>query len=178
MSLQPLFKRLYWVIVILLIALSYIAFNPDNAKPVLTGMTAINLQQILVLLGLGGLPGVLVWSSRKVKKLKSVPFSGDKLVDYRKVLYVRLAVFSVIGFYGLLVQYLTQMKGALMFMMVIFVLIAFVWPSKARFEAELGEETATNEEDIEMDEKEVDEEGLEKPEESFVETENEPVNRK
>jgi uncharacterized membrane protein YhaH (DUF805 family) len=146
MSLQPLFKRLYWMIVILLIALSFIAFNPDHAVPLLTGVVATNLQQILVLLGLGGLPGVLVWSSREVKKLKAASFTGDKLAQYRKVLYIRLAVFSVIGFYGLLVQYLTLMKGALMFMMVVFVLFAFVWPSKARFETEMGEDTATDEE--------------------------------
>ena len=173
MSLQPLFKRLYWVIVILLIALSFIAFTPNNAAPMLTGVVATNLQQILVLLGLGGLPGVLVWSSREVKKLKAASFTGDKLAHYRKILYVRLAVFSVIGFYALLVQYLTQMKGALMFMMVIFVLFAFVWPSKARFETELEEETTTVEEETEKDEEEGNEDGSEIQEEPFVETENE-----
>lgn len=143
MNVQPLFIRLYRLAVIILIALCFVVFNPDNGNPIVTGVVATNLQQILVLLGLGGLPGVLVWSSREVKKLKTATYTGDKLARYRKVVYVRLAVFFAVGLYALLVQYLTAMKGGLMFMMVVFVLFVFVWPSKARFEAEMGDETET-----------------------------------
>ncbi len=164
MSLQPLFKRLYWISVIVLIALCFIAFNPDNAVLIPAGVMATNLQQILVLLGLGGLPGVLVWSSREVKKLKAASFEGDRLSRYSKIVYIRLAVFSGIGFYALLVQYLTQMKGAFMFMMVVFVLFVFVWPTKARFESELGDETDNNKEMVD-----------ENPDEVSVDTEDTPM---
>lgn len=176
MGLQPLFKRLYWISIILLIALCFIAFNPDNAILLPKGVAATNLQQILVLLGLVGLPGVLVWSSREVKKLKADTFKGDRLLRYRTIVYVRWAVFTGIGLYALLVQYLTQMKGALMFMMVVFVLFAFVWPTKARFETEMGDdaqtgetetETETAEEEIEIDTEA--EAGEESPEETPTE---------
>jgi len=160
MNLQPLFNRLYWMIILLLIILSIVAFNPGNAVQVLSGVAATNLQQILLLLGLGGLPGVLVWSSRQVKKMKAVPSMDERLTRYRVVLYVRLVVFSVIGLFVLLVQFLTQMKDSFMFLMVVFVLFSFVWPTKARFETELAEEEAINgeEEEEEVDEKDDDEE--------------------
>lgn len=163
MSLQPLLKRLYGIIVIILIGLCFIAFNPDNAVLIPVGVTATNLQQILILLGLGGLPGILVWSSREVKKLRATSFTGDRLTRYSKVLYVRLAVFTSIGLYTLLVQYLTQMKGALMFMMVVFVLFIFVWPTKGRFKTELGDETGADDgtEAVNQDEDEVTEEKTE-----------------
>lgn len=160
MSLQFLFNRLYWMIILLLIVLSYFAFNPENADPVLSGVIATNFEQVLVLLALGGLPGVLVWSSRQVKKMKAIPSMDDRLARYKKVLYVRLAVFALLGFYVLLMQFLTKMDGAFMFLMVVFVLFAFVWPTKARFETELGEEDTINGEEETIEEKDDDEENV------------------
>lgn len=147
MNLQPFFNRLYWIVVLVLIILCFVVFSPGQVSPVLSGVTATNLQQVLVLLGLGGLPGVLLWSNRQVKRLKDLPSKDDRSTRYRMILYVRLAVYTLIAFYTLLVQYLTQMKGALMFMMVVFVLFAFVWPTKARFETELTELDTTDEEE-------------------------------
>jgi len=168
MSLQSLFNRLYLMIILLLIVLCVVAFNPDNVTHVLSGVAATNLQQILVLLGLGGLPGLLIWSSREVKKLKVIPLMENRIARYRVILYVRLAVFAFIGLYIILMQFLTQMVGAFMFMMVVFVLFAFVWPTKARFETELAEEEAKDGEAIDDEEEEIEDQDEDEEEKENV----------
>lgn len=135
------------MVILALIVLSFFAFNPDNVLPGLSAITATNLQQILILLGLTGLPGVLIWSSKQVRKLKNVSSEIEKLARYTVILYVRLVVYTLIGLYTLVVQYLTHMNGALMFMMIVFVLFVFVWPTKARFEAELSDDKHTTNDD-------------------------------
>jgi hypothetical protein len=137
MSFQKKCRFIYTLVFVLLLLGSFIAFNPASTFPKLNGLTSTNLQQLLILAGLGGLPGVLVWSSKQVKLLKKNPDDSKRLETYKRIVWIRLAVFTLLGLFSLLLQLFTSMSGGFMFMMVILVLFVFIWPTKNRMNAEM-----------------------------------------
>lgn len=133
------FKRVYTIVLLLLVALAVLAFHPMTATwPQLSGLSAINLQQVVLLMCLGGLPGVLVWSSRGVKSLAKEVNSEQRMARYTRIVYTRLGVFFILGMLMLVVQAFTHLKGILMMFMVLMVLFLFIWPTRGRFDTEMS----------------------------------------
>lgn len=146
MNSNKTFKRIYVLTLLALIALAVLAFHPITSTwPQLSKLTAINLQQIVILLSLGGLPGVLVWSSRRVKALKKETEGVDRLARYTSIVYTRLAVFATVAVLVLALQVFTHMNATLMMFMVVMVLFLFIWPTNARFDNEMNADQPASE---------------------------------
>jgi|WetSurMetagenome_2_1015567.scaffolds.fasta_scaffold230475_2 hypothetical protein len=96
----------------------------------------VNLQQLLVLCMLGGIPGILIWSKNKMKDLVEISDIGVRLKLYEKYAYIRQSVFFFLGFSALLMQVVTAMKGALILFLVVFCLCMFIVPTRNRLLAE------------------------------------------
>jgi len=146
MELQKTFKRIYLLTFCVILLLMVPAFHPGIVLPKLDQTSAMNLQQLLILLGLVGFPGVLIWSSKKVKTLKRLDSEEERLKQYKTVVITRLVVFTAISLFALFMQLFTAMKGAFMFMMIILVLFMFIWPTFARFVSE----TSTEEKEVDV----------------------------
>jgi hypothetical protein len=97
---------------------------------------AINLQQLLVLCMLGGIPGVLIWSRNKMKNLAEISDIAGRLKLYGKYVCIRQSVFFFLGFFVLLMQLLTAMKGTLALFLVVICLCMFIVPTRKRLLAE------------------------------------------
>jgi len=140
MNIQHLYKRLYSLALLFVAILAFFVFNPSNPLPGLSPLAATNLQQLLIMMGLAGLPGMLVWSSKEVNRLKKVTDETERLNRYKRIVLVRLGVLTGLALLTLLVYYATHMNGALMYLLILLVMFVFVWPTRSRFEAEIPEE--------------------------------------
>lgn len=113
----------------------------------------VSLQSVLLLLLLGGLPGVFIWFRNKMAALTKVSDVEKKLAKYEGYSRIRQAVFFV---FGLLIEFMyvfTVMKGAPMLFLMVLVLSMFILPSRGRLLMETGllkseEEAGKNEEDM------------------------------
>jgi len=159
------FKRYYVITLLVLIALAVLAFHPMTSTwPQLSKLSAVNLQQIVILLSLGGLPGVLVWSSRSVKSLKNESDDAKRLARYTKIVYIRLAVFATLAVLILTLQAFTHMNAVLMMFMLVMVLFLFIWPTQARFDSEITPAQPVSDEESESSDDESDFDGESAPE--------------
>jgi hypothetical protein len=113
----------------------------------------VSLQSVLLLLLLGGLPGVFIWFRNKMTALTKVSDIEKRLVKYEGYSRIRQAVFFVFGLLILFMYVFTVMKGAPMLFLMVLVLSMFILPSRGRLMMETGllkteEEAEKNEEDM------------------------------
>lgn len=145
MELLKTFKRIYIVCIVVIvlsgIMVYWLKFN--LIIPAFGKALSYNIQQVLIILVLIGLPGVLLWSSRQVKILKGTDAMERRLDGYKKVLKTRLLIYSILAFLTLFIQLFTQMEGVGMLFMIILVMFVFIWPTRGRFIAETGYEEET-----------------------------------
>jgi len=97
---------------------------------------SVNLQRVLIVALLAGIPGGLVWAKDKMKELESISSIPIRLNLYKKYVLIRQYIFITLGFLSLAMHVLTVMKGALMLFAVVVLLCAFIAPSRSRMEAE------------------------------------------
>ncbi len=124
-----------------------------SKMPKMETSLTISLQSVLLLLMLGGLPGVFIWFRNKMTALSKVMDIEKRLNRYENYSRIRQAAFFVFGLLILFMYVFTVMKGAPMLFLVIIVLTMFILPSRGRLLMEAGllkpEETAEkNEEDL------------------------------
>ncbi len=129
-------KKIYTITLVILVLMGFWIFGSGLKIYQLDKLDAINMQQVLVILVFAGIPGVLVWSKKKVKVLKLNDSDEARLDEYKKVQIVRLIIFSFLGIFTLLVQLLSDLKGLGMLYLVILVLFMFIWPTQTRKEVE------------------------------------------
>lgn len=149
---KSLKSELYiWLAALILLAVMGIFFGPHIPKfePSLT----IALQSALLLLMLGGLPGVFIWFRNRMRVLANVEDVELRLIHYETYSRIRQAAFFVFGLLVLFMHVFTNMKGAPMLFLVVVVLGLFILPSRGRviMEASLikpEEEAEKNEEDM------------------------------
>jgi len=144
-------KKIYSLSLAILVILGFWIFGSDFKLYHLDKLDAINMQQILVILVFAGIPGVLVWSKKKVKAIKLIDSEDLRLKEYKKIQLIRLLVFTLLGFFTLTVQLLSDLKGLGMFYLIIIVLFMFIWPTNSRIEVETRydqkEDNASNDDD-------------------------------
>lgn len=140
-----------WFGALAVLAVMSLYFGPLMKKfePSLT----VSLQSILLLLLLGGLPGVFIWFRNKMTALTKVSDIEKRLVKYEGYSRIRQAVFFVFGLLILFMYVFTVMKGAPMLFLMVLVLSMFILPSRGRLMMETGllkteEEAEKNEEDM------------------------------
>ncbi|MCK9312130.1 MAG: hypothetical protein M0P26_07630 [Bacteroidales bacterium] len=121
-----------------LIALGIFSFKTNYPFPKLNDSLAINLQQVIILCLLGGIPGVLIYAKNKIKRLVEIPEIERRLDQYKRYVHIRQTVFFVLGFLILFIQVFTMMGSALMLFAVIIFLCLFITPTRSRLEAETG----------------------------------------
>jgi hypothetical protein len=140
MELLKTFKRIYVVSIIAIVLSGIMVYwlKLNLTVPTFGKTLSYNIQQILIILVLIGLPGVLLWSSKQVKILKEIDAMEERLDGYKKVLKTRLLIYSILAFITLFIQLFTQMEGVGMFFMIILVMFVFIWPTRGRFMAETG----------------------------------------
>ncbi len=119
-----------------LVLLSYFCFSSNYPFPKLGDAETINLQQLLILCLLGGIPGILVWSKNKMKTLAEISDIGERLKLYRKYAFLRQSVFFALGLFTLLIHVFTMMENALVLFGVLILLCMFIVPTKGRLEEE------------------------------------------
>lgn len=119
-----------------LVALCVLGFSIKLPAPTLEPATIINLQQLVILSLLGGIPGVLVWSRNKMKTLVELNSMEERLKKYVFYVWIRQSVFFFLAFFVLIMHVLTHLNHAAMLLGVIFLLSMFIVPSKSRLESE------------------------------------------
>jgi len=129
-------KTNFFIWFLILLVLGGICFTTNLPFPRLNNMLAINLQQLLILCLLGGIPGVLVWSRKKMKMLVQVGNVSDRLKLYEEYVYIRQSVFFILGLFILFMHAFTTMKSALMLFFVVVCLCMFIIPTRGRLETE------------------------------------------
>lgn len=123
----------FFAVLILLCALILTVYLPIQK---LDAVLSVNLQQVLIVALLAGIPGGLVWSKDKMKELESISNIPARLKLYKKYALIRQSIFILLGFLTLTMHLLTVMKGALMLFAVVVLLCAFIAPSRSRMETE------------------------------------------
>jgi hypothetical protein len=131
-SLRSNFYIWYFV----LIASGVFCFITKYPFPKLDVALSVNLQQLLVLVLLTGIPGILVWSKNKMKMLSEISDISSRLRLYKKYVQIRQSVFFILGFFILFMQIFTSMKGAVMLFCVVICICLFIIPTKGRLEME------------------------------------------
>lgn len=138
MQSQKTLKLAYIISFMVLILSGAIIFSAGIKLIVLDKIYSINLQQILIMFILIFIPGVLVWSKRKVRQLREIESLEKRLEEYEKIELIRLVVYGSLGILTLIVQLLSALKGLYMLFLVIICLFMFIWPTKSRLEQETG----------------------------------------
>jgi hypothetical protein len=131
-SLRSNFYIWYFV----LIVSGVFCFITKYSFPKLDVALSVNLQQLLVLVLLTGIPGILVWSKNKMKMLSEISDISSRLRLYKKYVQIRQSVFFILGFFILFIQVFTSMKGAVMLFCVVICICLFIIPTKGRLEME------------------------------------------
>lgn len=164
MQTQKNLKLAYLISFVVLILLETIMLLTGIKISVIDQTTSINLQQILILLILVCIPGVLVWSKKKVSLIHEIESLEKRLEEYKKIELTRLIVYDFLGLLTLIVQLLSDLKGLEMLYLVILCLFMFIWPTMSRLEHETGalKEDAANEDEKAYGEAEEEEEEEEK----------------
>jgi len=149
MQTQKKLKLAYLISFVVLILLETIMLLTGIKISVIDQTTSINLQQILILLILVCIPGVLVWSKKKVSLIHEIESLEKRLEEYKKIELTRLVVYDFLGLLTFIVQLLSYLKGLEMLYLVILCLFMFIWPTMSRLEHETGalKEDAANEDE-------------------------------
>ena len=121
---------------LMLLVLGFLCFAMSFPVTKLNATATINLQQLLVLSLLGGIPGALVWTKNKMKTLVDISNIEKRLKQYKKYVRIRQSVFFVLGLFILFVHVFSIMKGALMLFMVVVALCFFIVPTRGRLNTE------------------------------------------
>lgn len=160
MQTQENLKLAYLISFVVLILLETIMLLTGIKISVIDQTTSINLQQILILLILVCIPGVLVWSKKKVSLIHEIESLEKRLEEYKKIELTRLIVYDFLGLLTLIVQLLSDLKGLEMLYLIILCLFMFIWPTMSRLEHETGalKEDAANEDEKAYGEAEEEEE--------------------
>lgn len=119
-----------------LAVLCVLGFSLKLPAPTLEPSTVINLQQLVILSLLAGIPGILVWSRNKMKTLVELNSIEERLKKYVFYVWIRQSVFFFLAFFVLMMHVLTHLNNAAMLLGVIFLLSMFIVPSKSRLESE------------------------------------------
>ncbi|MDP4276820.1 MAG: hypothetical protein Q8914_04210 [Bacteroidota bacterium] len=132
------FKQVYLISLVVLLLLDMLSFwlRMNVTLPSVSKALAITLQQLMVIVVIVGIPGVLFWSSKKIKILKTLVTMKERLAQYRKVVMARLAVYFIIGCVAIVIQLLANLKGGDMFFIVVLVMFVFIWPTNNRLKTE------------------------------------------
>jgi preprotein translocase subunit Sss1 len=138
MKIQKNMKIIFLISFFGLILLGCIVFMPGITFPKFSHIVSLNLQQILVMCVLCGVPGVLYWSKKKVASLKNIESVKKRIEEYRKIVLIRLLVFDILGLFTFFVHVFTDMNGALMLFYAIICLFMFIWPTEGRMIQETG----------------------------------------
>lgn len=131
-STQKKLKNNFFLWFSALLILGILCFASDHPFPKLNPNLTINFQQLLILCMLGGIPGTLVWSRKKMKALIEVIDIEKRLVQYVRYVHIRQTIFFVLGFFTLFMHVFTTMHGSLMLFMVVICLSVFIIPTKGR----------------------------------------------
>jgi len=126
------FNLWFYILVLLFIY----CFTTDYPFPKLNATLAINFQQLLILCLFGGIPGVLIWSKKKMKTLTEISDIQKRLMMYKKYVHIRQSVFFTLGFFVLFMQLFTGMKGAMMLFFILICFCMFIIPTKNRIKTE------------------------------------------
>lgn len=121
---------------LLLITVGVFTFATTLPFSKLSDSVSINLQQLLILCLLGGIPGALVWTRNKIKTLTELKDIAKRLKRYEYFVRVRQTIFFVLGFFILFLHTFTRMNGAFMLFMVVVLLCMFIVPTRGRLETE------------------------------------------
>jgi len=119
-----------------LVLLSFFCFSSNYPFPKLGDAETINLQQLLILCLLGGIPGILFWSKNKMKTLAEISDIGERLKLYSKFAFIRQSVFFALALFTLLIHIFTVMENALVLFGVLILLCVFIIPTIGRLEEE------------------------------------------
>jgi|GEM_PF-1507781 len=122
----------------ILIALGLFCFKTSYPFPKLNESLTINLQQLIILCLLLGIPGILIYAKNKMKMLGDISDIEKRLSLYEKQVRIRQTVFFILGFLVLFIQVFTLMSSALMLFLVILCLCLFIAPTRSRLETEAG----------------------------------------
>ena len=140
-----------WTVALAVLALMSLFFAPQMKK--LEPSLTITLQSVLLLLMLGGLPGIFIWFRNKMKDLLAETDIERRLNRYETYSRIRQALFFVFGLLVLSMYVFTNMKGAPMLFLVVVVLSMFILPSRGRLLMEAG--LTKPEEELEKDEEDM-----------------------
>lgn len=134
-------RSLYLLALFLMLGSGLYVYANPLARWMVSEQTRINLQQILVMLAMIGIPGMLVWSKKEVARIRLLPDLPVRRKRYQKVLYLRLAVLIVLAVFSLIVHLLTAMPGGMMLYAALLLMFLFIWPTKSRMSHEMGEKS-------------------------------------
>jgi len=129
-------KTIFYIWFFGLLVLFFFCFTMEYSIPKLNEALGINLQQVLILCMLGGIPGILVWSRNKLKTLAEIADISERLKLYCKYIYIRQSVFFALAFFTLFIMAFTIMSGAFLLFWVVICLCMFIAPTKGRIVTE------------------------------------------
>lgn len=129
-------KKNFYIWYFVLMALGVFCFVTKYPFPKLNASLSVNFQQLLILCLLAGIPGILVWTKKRMKTLAEKSDISIRLRLYEKYVHIRQSVFFILGFFILFMQVFTFMKGALMLFCVVICISLFITPSRGRLEDE------------------------------------------
>lgn len=102
------------------------------------GETAVSLQQLLIFLFFGVVPGTLYLSGKKMDKVKKYDDTEKKIESFYKIEILRLAAFGILGVFTLFMQLFSTLKGIEVLFVIIVFLFVFIWPTLSRMLQETG----------------------------------------
>jgi hypothetical protein len=108
------------------------------------GETAVSLQQLLILLFFGLVPGTLYLTGKKMKKVMLIDDNEKKIESFYKIEILRLAAFGTLGIFTLLIQLFSTLKGIEALFVIIVFLFVFIWPTLNRMMQETGMNVVEN----------------------------------
>lgn len=135
------YRNLYILAMLLMVLSGLYVYAYPVARWMVSEQVRINLQQVLVMLAMLGIPGMLVWSKKEVARIRLLPDLPVRQRRYQKVLYLRLAVLIVLAVFSLIVHLLTAMPGGMMLYAALLLMFLFIWPTKSRMSHEMGEKS-------------------------------------
>lgn len=118
------------------------------------GETAVSLQQLLILLFFGVVPGTLYLSGKRMDKVKLFDNTEKKIESFYKIEILRLAAFGILGVFTLFIQLFSTLKGIEVLFVIIVFLFVFIWPTLSRMLQETGINPDENVNDGENENKE------------------------
>ncbi len=133
--------RMFWVFVIVLLALLLYAFwrvEAESIRIALSAETQYMIATVAILLTIIPIPLVFYYYSNKAKQAKLLKDERIKVDWFVQISRIRLLVFFLIGFYHVNFYLFTGDRSSQLFSLIVLVLLFLSKPSLHQFESDFN----------------------------------------